>query len=136
MNNPCTILIIDDNPDDIIITRRAISKVRTDCTVIEASDEEQALECLNSQLLPSLILLDLKMPGSDGIDILKYIRSGEYTRYIPVVILTSSIMEKDLRISYDAGANSFLHKTHDLDEFTETLRTAINYWVDLNLSPE
>jgi two-component system, response regulator len=130
-----SILVIDDNPDDIFIAKRVISKYRDNFIVESASDGSQAMELISNTKPPALILLDLKMPGIDGIEILRFIRNREQTRYVPVVILTSSKMEEDLKASYDAGANGFLHKAHDLSEFTENLSAALHYWIDLNLSP-
>lgn len=134
MKHPCSILIIDDNPDDILIAKRAISKYRADCIIAEALNGDAAKERLQDVKPPALVILDLKMPRIDGIDVLRFIRTREQTRYIPVVVLSSSSMEEDLKASYDAGANSFLHKTYDLFEFTEILTTTLHYWIDLNLS--
>lgn len=135
MKRPCSILIIDDNPDDIFMTKRAVSKSRADCVIEVASDGRQAIERLRNGIQPTLVLLDLKMPGTTGTDVLQCIRSNRQTRYISVVILSSSKMESDLKASYDAGANGFLHKTHDLSEFTEKMKTVLHYWIDLNLVP-
>ncbi|MBN1983637.1 MAG: response regulator [Chitinivibrionales bacterium] len=135
MKEHSLILIIDDNPNDILFSKRVISKYRADCIVAVASDGFQAIEHLTTAALPLLILLDLKMTGIGGIEILQFIRNREQTRYIPVVMLTSSNMDEDLKASYDAGANSFLHKMHDLSEFTERLKAALHYWIDINLSP-
>lgn len=134
MKNPATILIVDDNPDDVFITKRAISKSRDDCEVEVAFDGFQAIERLVNGKPPALVLLDIKMPGAGGIEILQSIRAHQHTQYIPVVMLTSSKMEQDLKASYDSKANSFLHKTHDLSEFTDTMASVLHYWIDLNLS--
>ena len=136
MQNPCTILLIDDNPDDIFITRRAIAKCHADCVVESASTGQEAIDRLLSGKIPALIFLDLKMPGIGGIEVLQFIRSQEPLRYIPVVILTSSRINDDLKTAYKAGANSFIHKCHDLQSFTRNLSTAIQYWIELNISPE
>ena len=135
MNDSCSVLIIDDNPDDVFIAKRAIAKSRPDCDIQEAYDGLAAMEYLSNGRPPALILLDLKMPGIGGIEILNLIRAREETRYIPVVILSSSKMEQDVKTSFKSGANSFLHKTHDMTEFTEMLRMTLHYWMDLNLSP-
>ena len=135
MAHPCSILIIDDNPDDILIAKRAMSKYRTDCIIEEASSGALAEERLQNAQPPALILLDLKMSGIDGIDVLRFIRTRERIRYIPVVMLSSSNLEEDLKTAYDAGANGFLYKTPDLFEFTEILRATLYYWIHLNLSP-
>ena len=131
----CLILIIDDNPDDVFIARRAITKARPECSVEVAEGSKLAIEYLGREELPSLILLDLKMPEIDGIELLHYIRSHEQTRYIPVVILSSSKMDDDLKASYTAGTNGFLHKAHDLSEFTAKIKVTLEYWLDINLAP-
>ena len=135
MKNPNSILIVDDSPDDIFIAKRAIAKSRVDCVVEAVSNGHQALERLVNNQLPALVLLDLKMPEIGGIEVLRFIRTREQTRYIPVVMLTSSKMEEDVKASYDAGANGYLHKTLNLSEFTEKLKTTLHYWIDLNLYP-
>jgi len=135
VRHPCSILIIDDNPDDILIAKRAISKYRTDCIIEEASGGACAEERLQNARPTALVLLDLKMSGIDGIDVLRFIRTREQTRYIPVVMLSSSNLEEDLKASYDAGANGYLYKTPDFFEFTKNLTAALYYWIDLNLSP-
>lgn len=135
MKELCLILLIDDNPDDILFARRAISQFRPDCVIAVASDGFQAIERLSGENPPRLIFLDLKMAGIGGIEILRVIRHREQTRYIPVIMLTSSSIERDMKDSYDAGANGFLHKAHDLSEFTQRLKTALHYWLDINMSP-
>jgi two-component system response regulator len=127
--------MIDDNPDDIFITKRAIMKSAVDFAIEEASDGFKAMERLRMGNPPHLILLDLKMPGAGGLEILQFIRAQEKTRYVPVVMVTSSKMDEDMKAAYDAGANGFLHKSHDLTEFTENLKTALHYWININLSP-
>lgn len=135
MKHPCSVLIIDDNPDDILLAKRAIIKCRTDCTIEEVSSGAMAREHLRNAPLPSLVLLDLKMPGIDGIDVLKDIRAHERTQYIPVVMFSSSTLEEDIKACYDAGANSFLYKSDDLLEFMHILNKTLQYWIDINLSP-
>ena len=135
MKNPNSILIVDDNPDDIFIAKRAVSKCRVDCSVEAISKGHQAVERLTNNPPPALVLLDLKMPEIGGIEILRFIRTQEQIRYMPVVMLTSSKMEEDVKASYDAGANGYLHKAYDVSEFTEQLKTTLQYWIDFNLSP-
>jgi CheY-like chemotaxis protein len=126
---PCSILIIDDNADDAFLEKRIISKYRPDCIIEVASDGFQALERLRDGVLPALVFLDIKMPGIDGFEVLKFIRTHEQTRNIPVVMLTSSTLEKDIEASYKAGANLFLHKSLDSFVFTEHLMSAIKDWI-------
>jgi two-component system response regulator len=127
--------MIDDNPDDIFIAKRALLKSAVDCAIEEASNGLKAMERLRTGNPPRLILLDLKMPGAGGLEILQFIRAQEKTRYVPVVMVTSSKMEEDMKAAYNAGANGFLYKSHDLIEFTEKLKTALHYWINMNLSP-
>ena len=82
-----------------------------------------------------MIFLDLKIPSMDGIDILRNIRAREKYRYTPVLMLTSSILDADVRAAYDAGANGFLHKSHALTAYAENIKAALNYWMDVNISP-
>ncbi len=133
--NPHSILIVDDNQDDIILTKHAILESRPDCIVEVALDGLQATERLRKTPPPGLIFLDLKMPGMGGIEVLQFVRAQERTRYLPVVMLTSSTIEDDMRSSYGAGANGFLHKMLDLSEFTECLKATLHYWFDFNWSP-
>jgi two-component system, response regulator len=136
MENPNSILIVDDSPDDIFIAERTISKCRVDCSVETLTNGYRAMERLVNKKPPALVLLDLKMPEIGGIEILRFIRTREQTRYIPVVMLTSSQMEEDVKASYDAGANGYLHKAFDLSEFLEKMETTLRYWIDFNLSPK
>lgn len=135
MTNPNSILIVDDSPDDIFIAKRAILKCRVDCLVEAVSNGHQAMALLVNNKPPALVLLDLKMPEIGGIGILRFIRTREQLRYLPVVMLSSSKMEEDIKASYDAGANGYLHKGFDLSEFAEKLKTTLHYWIDFNLSP-
>lgn len=135
MKSPRAILIVDDNPDNAFLAKRAISQSRAGCSIEVATDGLQAIERLRKAKPPALIFLDLKMPGTGGIEVLQFIRSCEQTQYIPVVMLSSSNMEEDLKASYAAGANGFLHKTHDFTKFTESIKTALHYWIDVNMLP-
>lgn len=125
-----TILIVDDNPDDIEIARRILAKSRSDVRVEEANRGEAALELLrDGKERPSLILLDLKMPGMNGIDTLRKIRSDEKLKDIPVVILTSSSLESDRKESFDAGADAFVHKAFDINQFSEDIKCILDRWL-------
>jgi len=133
MNNN-SILIVDDNPADIFITEKAITKVRPGSVIEQADDGAKAIDLLRTGNVPGLILLDMKMPGVGGIEVLQEIRKHEETRYVPVVMLTSSTLGSDIQAAYDAGANSFLYKIHDLGTFTEEMKSVLHYWLDLNIS--
>jgi two-component system, response regulator len=135
VNNRSTILIVDDSPSEQILVKRAILKSRPDCFIDTAADGPQALLWLQNNTPPTLILLDLKLPGMDGIDILRGIRGRRETRFAPVVILTSSKMDDDIMNAYNAGANGYLHKIHDLTQFAENIKTTLDYWIDINEIP-
>lgn len=118
-----TILIVDDNPDDIEITRRILSRMGREVKVESAPRGEAALERLrNGAELPSLILLDLKMPGMGGFDVLRHIRADGRLKHVPVAVVTSSALEADKKEAYAAGADSFLHKAFDIDQFGRDIK--------------
>ena len=117
-----TILIVDDNPYDMEITKIALEEVGCEVKLETAFRGKDALAYLREgQDLPSLILLDLKMPGMSGIDTLRQIRADERLKHIPVIIVTSSSLEADEKEAYEAGANSFLHKAFSIDQFSGNL---------------
>lgn len=138
------ILLVEDNPDDEELTMRALKKNNVANEVVVARDGAEALDYLlgNGQAggqgareLPELILLDLKLPKVDGLEVLRRMRSHPSTRRLPVVVLTSSAEEKDLLASYDLGVNSYVRKPVDFVEFTEAVRQLGLYWLVLNVSP-
>ncbi len=126
-----TILIVDDNPDDIEITRIALEEAGRKETLAAALRGEAALDMLRvaNGSLPSLILLDLKMPGMSGIDTLRQIRADEHLKHIPVIVVTSSSLEADEQEAYDAGADCFLHKAFDIDQFGNNLNYLLERFV-------
>lgn len=125
-----TILIVDDNPDDIELTTIALGTVGREMRVKEALDGEAALELLrDGEDLPGLILLDLKMPGMSGLDTLREIRADDRLRDIQVVIVTSSSLESDRNEAYSAGANDFLHKAFEMDQFNEEVKSLLERWL-------
>ncbi len=112
------VLIIDDNDDDILMTKSILSKIGLGITIEVASSGEEGLAHVRKgTVLPTLILLDVKMPGMSGIDVLRKIRSDKRLASIPVVIVTHSILESDFVASYKSGASSILLKTADIDKF-------------------
>jgi len=142
--NSKNILLVEDNPSDVKLTKRALEQNQITNKLIVAEDGREALDYLfatgqytgrNTHDLPSVILLDLKLPKIDGLEVLKVIRANEHTRRIPVVILTSSIQEQDLIDSYNLGANSYIRKPVDFHLFTETVRNLGMYWLLLNEPP-
>lgn len=135
------ILLIEDNADDELLMLRAFKKNRIGNRVVVARDGVEALDYLfsigkyageNSEVLPHLILLDLKLPKINGHEVLKRLRADKRTKYIPVVVLTSSTEEKDIINSYDLGANGFVQKPMDFNEFVETANQLGVYWLGVN----
>lgn len=138
------ILLIEDNPDDAKLTLRALAKSRVANEVVVAHDGVEAMEylqCLgkfsgrNPDMLPQLILLDLKMPKMDGLEFLQRIRSDEKTRLLPVVVLTTSSEDRDRIESYKLGANSYVRKPVDFNQFVDAVQHLGLYWLVLNESP-
>jgi len=137
------ILLVEDNPDDEMLTVRALTKNKIVNDVDIARDGAEALDYLfctgayagrDIGALPALVLLDLKLPKIDGLDVLRRIRSDERTRRLPVVILTSSKEQQDLMQGYNGGANSFIQKPVDFTQFMEVVRQVGLYWLVLNES--
>jgi two-component system response regulator len=140
--NEKTILLVEDNPKDEALTLRALKKHNIGNDVVVARDGAEAIERLFGPAsdgakppLPQLVLLDLKLPKIDGLDVLRRIRSDERTRLLPVVILTSSVEERDLMEGYRLGANSYVRKPVDFVEFAEAVRQLGLYWLILNRPP-
>jgi CheY-like chemotaxis protein len=131
------ILLVEDNPDDVELTQRAFRKVNLLNEVEVATDGEAALRYLadHSGALPVVVLLDLKLPRMDGLEVLKRMRAGESTRLLPVVIMTSSREERDLISSYRLGANSYIRKPINFEQFIDAVRQLGIYWLLLNEPP-
>jgi two-component system, response regulator len=136
------ILLVEDNEDDEILTVHALRSANICNHIIVARDGAEALDLLNLSghektpaIAPQMILLDLKLPKVNGLEVLKEIRSNESTKKVPVVILTSSRQEQDVVQSYDLGANSYICKPVDLPQFTEAVKQLGLYWLLLNESP-
>lgn len=134
------ILLIEDNPDDEMLTLRAFKKSNLKNELIVMRDGAQALDFLfnvekSSADLPGLILLDLKLPKVDGLEVLQRIRTDERTKLLPVVILTSSKEQEDLVRSYALGANSYVRKPIDFNQFMQAIQQLGLYWLVLNESP-
>jgi CheY-like chemotaxis protein len=136
------ILLVEDNPDDVELTLRAFKKYNLTNEIIVARDGEEALEILfnpqrdvSRQKRPELILLDLKLPKVEGLEVLRQIKSHPQIKLIPVVILTSSREEDDLIKSYQLGVNSYIRKPVDFDKFTEVVMQLGLYWLLLNEPP-
>ena len=138
------ILLVEDNPDDEELTIRALSRNLIANEVVVAHDGAEALDFIfgrgawdkrDAADLPALILLDLNLPKVDGLSVLRQIRADERTRRAPVVILTSSSEQRDLIRGYDLGANSYVRKPVEFEEFVEAVRQLGVYWLVLNELP-
>jgi len=139
-----TILLVEDNPDDEALTLRALKRNNILNEVVVARDGAEALDYLFAQgvhserdagKLPEVVLLDLKLPKIDGLEVLRRIRSEPLTRRLAVVILTSSNEERDIVAGYDLGANSYIRKPVDFNQFMEAVRQLGVYWLVLNVPP-
>ena len=139
------ILLVEDNPDDAALTLRALEKNDIANSMVKvANNGVEALDYLfgtgefdgrDTSSQPELILLDLKMPKMDGIEVLRRLRQDDRTRLLPVVVLTSSDEKDDIVKIYNLGANSYIRKPVDFDEFTEAVRQLGVYWLNLNILP-
>ncbi|MEA1900986.1 MAG: response regulator [Thermodesulfobacteriota bacterium] len=136
------ILLIEDNPDDVELTLRAFKKHNLANHITVARDGEEALDIIfqrrkevAGRLKPDLILLDLKLPKVDGMDVLKQIKKNSETKVIPVIILTSSKEENDLAESYRLGANSYIRKPVNFENFTGVVMQLGLYWLLINEPP-
>jgi two-component system response regulator len=139
-----TILLVEDNPDDVALTLRAFEKSKIANNIIVVTDGQEALDYLfatsvpggpDSGVMPEVVLLDLKLPKVDGLDVLRQMRADARTRRLPVVVLTSSNEEQDVVRSYDLGANSFVRKPVDFVAFLDAARQLDLYWLILNEPP-
>ena len=138
------ILLIEDNPSDIALTERPLKRNNISNPLVVAQDGQEGLDYLfgagafagrDTALQPVLILLDLKLPKLDGLEVLRRIRADARTRRTPVVILTSSREEQDIAAGYDLGVNSYIRKPVDFQQFTETVRQLGLYWLVINEAP-
>ena len=145
MSNEVEILLVEDNPNDAELAMRALKKNKLANNVIRVCDGEEALDFIFARRqyktrerlnIPRLILLDLKLPKIDGLEVLKIIKADPVTKLIPVVVLTSSKEEKDMIESYRLGVNSYIVKPVDFDKFIDSVRDIGLYWLLLNQQPD
>lgn len=138
------ILLVEDNPDDRDLTLLAFKEAGIPNEVVNCADGEEALDFLfatgahagrDTRVMPDVILLDLKLPKVDGLEVLKRVRAHERTKLIPVVVLTTSREEEDVMGSYRLGANSYVRKSVDFSRFIEVSRQLGLYWLVLNEAP-
>jgi CheY-like chemotaxis protein len=141
---PKTILLVEDNPDDELLTLRALRRSRVHNRVVVTRDGVEALDYLygrgpynqrDPNELPALMLLDLKLPRLDGLQVLEQVRADERTRLLPVVMLTTSREEQDVLQSYRLGCNSYIRKPVDFLQFSEAVQQLGVYWLLLNEPP-
>ena len=144
MEESKTILLVEDNADDEALTLRALKKNNIRNEVVVAHDGAEALEYLfatgkyagrNTNVLPQVVLLDLKLPKIEGLEVLRRVRADQRTRLLPVVILTSSNEEQDRIDGYGMGANSYVRKPVDFTQFLDAARHLGLYWLVLNEAP-
>ena len=142
--NSRLILLIEDNPSDVELTKRALERRHISNTLLVAEDGKEALDYLFAEGahagrdvtdLPTLVLLDIRLPKLDGLEVLRRIRADPRTKRLPVVILTSSNEEQDLAAGYDLGANSYIRKPVDFAQFAEAIEYLGLYWLVLNQPP-
>jgi two-component system response regulator len=138
------ILLVEDNPDDELLTLRALKRSNILNEVAVTRDGVEALDYLfgrseytgrDTSIMPQVVLLDLKLPKLDGLEVLRQMRIDERTKFLPVVILTSSDEEKDIVESYRLGANSYIRKPVDFGQFSDAVRQLGLYWLLLNRAP-
>jgi len=139
-----TILLVEDNLDDVELTLRALKKNNIKNEIVVANDGAEALDFLfgtgkysgrNLAITPTIILLDLKLPKIDGLEVLRRIRANELTKFLPVIILTSSKEEQDILNGYSLGVNSYVRKPVDFNQFAEAVSHLGLYWLLLNEAP-
>jgi two-component system, response regulator len=142
MNNnlPLEILLIEDDDQDAELTMRAMHEYNIGNKIIRLIDGQEALDYFFSPKsveneIPRLILLDIKLPGINGLEVLKSLKNSEITKTIPVVILTSSTQEKDIQTCYQLGVNSYISKPVEFDNFVATMKTLGMYWLLMNRAP-
>lgn len=138
------ILIVEDNEDDVLLTLRALRSLKLANRVETVADGAEALDFVtgsgkhsdrDQRDLPELILLDINLPKVSGLEVLKSLRSGSSTRTIPVIMLTTSGQEKDMRTAYESGANSYIRKPVESEAFQQAINNLGFYWLAVNTPP-
>jgi two-component system response regulator len=136
-----TILLVEDSPDDELLTLGAFRKNGFDLSIVVVRDGAEALDYLfgagkyagrNVSQRPTLILLDLKLPKLDGLQVLERVRAEEHTRHLPVIVFTTSNEQRDVEQAYHLGANSYIRKPVGLDQYVQAIQQVGTYWLSLN----
>ena len=144
MEEKKTILLVEDNPDDVELTLRALKQYNIRNEIAVVRDGAEALDYLfatgtysnrDTSVMPAVVILDLKLPKVDGLEVLQRMRADERTKLVPVVILTSSREEQDMINGYKFGANSYVRKPVDFTQFVEAARRLGLYWLVINEPP-
>lgn len=142
--NDMTILLVEDNTDDELLALRALKKTDVPNVVVVARDGEEALDYIfgrgkyqgrDVRSLPKVVFLDLQLPKLNGLEVLRHIRQDDRTKRLPVVLLTSSDEIQDMKAGYDIGANSYINKPVDFDEFVSQVKLLGQYWLGVNRVP-
>lgn len=145
MNSPIEILLVEDNPEDLTLTLRALKKAALSNRIHVCRDGEEALDFIfcqgqfaerQSTSAPRLILLDLKLPKIDGLEVIQKLKADPLTKHIPIVALTSSKQQTDIVRSYSLGVNSYIVKPVDFERFVDAVRDLGMYWLLLNEAPK
>jgi two-component system response regulator len=138
-SKPPSIVLVEDNPDDELLTIRSFKKnnLNYDITVLRTGEE--AIDYFNEQGSadsPLFVLLDLNLPKKSGLEVLQQLRAMPEGNRIPVIVLTSSVEPADLTACYDNGANAYVQKPIQFEQFTKAVKTFVDFWIDLNRTPE
>lgn len=141
--NPFNILLVEDNPGDVLLTQEAFRHAVTKPVKIHvAKDGQEGIEFLTkvgshqTAQTPSLVLLDLNLPFKNGMEVLEEIRKNERTKHIPVIILSTSTNQREVKRSYELGANSYLAKPIDFNDFVQMVKRLEHYWIDRSILPQ
>ncbi len=130
------IVLIEDNEQDVLLTIRALNQNNFSNQIIVLKDGDEAINFFSSMTIePQVILLDLKLPKRDGFEVLGHLRTQKKTKHIPVVILSTSVEETDVLRGYDGGANSYVRKPVDFNQFADAVKSLGSYWLSLNQTP-
>lgn len=128
-------LLVEDDPDRVVLTRRALDDTPLEAEVEVAETGEAALDRLQEDRVPDLVLLDLDLPGLDGFDVLERVAEDEAMPEVPIVVLTSSTETEHMVRSYDLGANGYVTKPVDFDAFREAVQQTVHFWLEINTPP-